>query len=268
MASIPDTRGVLRISDRERVRLLTFDRPDSLNAFNDDLYDAVRDALADATERRDIAVVVMTGAGRAFTAGQDLGEMEKPRRHDDGLAHGFPPFIATLSTFPKPLVAAVNGIGVGIGLTLLPHCDLVLMAEEARLRAPFARLGVTAEAGSTALLPALVGWQDAAHILYTATWIDAAQAARIGLAWRIHPARVLLDETLSVAAEIAAMPVDSLVATKKLLLEARHEAVRAALTREDSSFAALLGGPANREALAAFRERREPDFTRLAGEEG
>ncbi len=266
MSAAPDGRGVLRIEDRDRIRLLTFDRPQALNAFDDDLYDAVRDALLDAAERPDLAVVVMTGQGRAFSAGQDLGELERPRQHDDGRAHGFTPFIEAVESFPKPLVAAVNGIGVGIGLTMLPHCDLVLIAEDARLRAPFVRLGVTAEAGSTHLLPVAIGWGETAHLLYTAAWVDAARAVELGLAWRQAPSERLLEEALAVAAEIAAMPIASLVATKKLLLAARLDAVRAARGREGVIFAGLAGGPANREAIAAFKERREPDFAKLPAE--
>ena len=255
----PDARGVLRREDREGVRLLTLDRPHALNAFDDDLYDALRDALLDAAERPDVAVVVLTGAGRAFSAGQDLGEMAAPRRHADAAPHGFEPFMDALDSFPKPLVAAVNGTGVGIGLTLLLHCDLVLMAEGARLRAPFVSLGVTAEAGSSALLPARLGWQAASHLLYTAAWLDAEAAVACGLAWRCVPAERLLEEALAVARAIAAMPVESLVATKRLLLAGRLDAVRAARVREGVEFARLLGGPANREALAAFRARRPAD---------
>jgi enoyl-CoA hydratase/carnithine racemase len=258
---------VLRVEDVGRVRLLTLDRPAALNAFDDDLYDAVSKALADASASPEVAVVVITGEGRAFSAGQDLGELESPRRHEDGAPHGFPPFIETIEAFPKPLVAAVNGIGVGIGLTLLPHCDLVLIADEARLRAPFVSLGVTAEAGSTQLLPETIGWQETAHLLYTASWIDAARAVELGLAWRSVPRERLLDEALKVAGEIAAMPIASLVGTKKLLLDARLGAVRAARARENVIFAQLAGGPANREAIAAFREKRKPDFTRLPPED-
>ena len=263
MRAAPDGRGVLHTRDRDRIRLITLDRPESLNAFNDDLYDAVRDALLDAAERPDLAVVVLTGRGRAFSAGQDLEELARPRRHEDGLPHGFPAFIEALASFPKPLVAAVNGIGVGIGMTMLPHFDLVLMAAAARLRAPFVRLGVTAEAGSSHLLPATIGWGAAAHLLYTAAWLDAARAVEIGLAWRQVPGERLLDEALALAREIAAMPIASLEGTKKLLLEARLDAVRAARARENVVFGGLAGGPANREAIAAFRERRAPDFTKL-----
>ena len=257
---------VLRVETRDRVRLLTLDRPEALNAFDDALYDAVRDALHAAADDPSVAVVVITGAGRAFSAGQDLGELERPPRHTDGRPHGFPSFIAAVEAFPKPLLAAVNGIGVGIGLTLLPHCDLVLIAEHARLRAPFVSLGVTAEAGSTLLLPATIGWQQTAHLLYTASWLDAERAVAVGLAWRSVPGERLLEETLAVARQIAAMPIPSLVATKVLLLAARLEAVRVARARETVRFDRLAGGPANREAIAAFREKRDPDFTRLDAE--
>lgn len=259
-------RPVLHVERRGRVRLLAFDRPDALNAFNDTLYDAVRDALVDAAGDDGVACVVVTGRGRAFSAGQDLGELAQPRRYADGLRHGFVPFIETVESFSKPLIAAVNGLGVGIGLTLLPHCDLVLIAEGARLRAPFAALGVTVEAGNSFLLPERVGWQAAAHALFTADWIDAACAVEIGLAWKVCAPGSLLDDALAQADKIAAMPVASLVATKRLLLEARLDAIRAARSREGPVFARLVGGPANREALRAFREKRPPDFTRLPSE--
>jgi enoyl-CoA hydratase/carnithine racemase len=261
----PDGHGVLGIEDRERVRILTLDRPDALNAFNDDLYDAVRDALLDAAGRSDIAVVLITGRGRAFTAGQDLGELAELRHHEDGRRHGFGPFIEAVETFRKPLIAAVNGLAVGIGLTLLPHCDLVLVGEKARLRAPFVSLGVTAEAGSTFLLPATIGWQATAQLLYTAEWMDAARAVEVGLALRAVPEDRLFDEAFALAGDIAAMPIPSLVGTKQLLLDARLAEVRSARSREDETFGALRGGPANREALAAFNDRRDPDFTNLPG---
>ncbi len=257
------TSEVLRSEDSDRVRLLTLNRPGALNAFNVELYDAVCHALDAAAEDSGIATVVITGAGRAFSAGQDLGEMARPPKIRDGNPHGFIPFIERVESFPKPLIAAVNGIGVGIGLTLLPHCDLVLIARGARLRAPFVSLGVTAEAGSSALLPQRIGWQNTAHLLYTASWLEAEKAVEMGMAWRVCEPEKLQAEALEVAREIAQMPIDSLVTTKRLLLDARLDGVREARERENRRFARLAGGPANREALAAFRERRAPDFTKL-----
>lgn len=257
------TDDVLRIESQGRARLLTLNRPAALNAFNDAMYRAFAQALEAAAASPEVAVVVVTGEGRAFSAGQDLGELGDARSHEQRQADGFGPFIAALEAFPKPLIAAVNGLGVGIGMTMLPHCDLVLVSEAARLRVPFASLGVTAEAGSSLLLAQRMGWQAAAHALFSGRWVDADEAVRHGLAYRKLPADRLLEETMGIAAEIAAMPVASLTATKKLMLDARLEATRAARAREDRAFSALLGGPANREALAAFAERRPTDFSGL-----
>lgn len=249
--------------DRGRVRVLTFARPEVLNAFDDAQYDAVRHALLAAARDPHVAVVVLTGVGRAFTAGQDLSELARPPRYEDGEPHGFQPFIETVAAFPKPLVAAVNGLAVGIGLTMLPHCDLVLVAKGARLRAPFVQLGVTVEAGNSLLLPDRIGWQNAAHLLYTAEWLESDQAVDTGLAWKEVPSERLLDETLAEAERIARMPIDSLIVTKKLLLAARADALRAAFDRESAVFARLRRGSAVQESLAAFREKREPDFTAI-----
>jgi len=254
---------VLRVTDRGRVRVLTLNRPDALNAFNDAMYLAVARALDDASADRGVAAVVVTGEGRAFSAGQDLAELADGRSHEQRVADGFGPFIETLEAFPKPLLAAVNGLAVGIGTTMLPHCDIVLVSEAARLRAPFAALGVCAEAGSSVLLVQRMGWQAAAHALFAARWVDADDAVRYGIAYRKASAQRLLDETFAIAEEIAAMPVASLVANKLLMLESRVHASRAARARENLRFGELVGGPANREALAAFREKRPPDFTGL-----
>ena len=257
---------MLRVDDGEGVRLLTLDRPEVLNAFDTPLYDAVAGALREAAGRDDLAVVVITGEGRAFSAGQDLAEMaalgdaettELMNRSDAAAGHGFGRFMDAVMEFPKPLLAAVNGIGIGIGLTLLPHCDLVLIAETARLRGPFVPLGVVPEAASSVTLPAVMGAQRAAHLLYTGAWIDADQAVAGGLAWRSCAPEQLLDETMAVAREIAAMPLESLIATKQLVRAGREESWRAARAREDAEFARLTGAAANRDALAAFLGNRD-----------
>ena len=255
--------NILIVENHGRVRLLILNRGDALNSFNDALYDALMDALNDAAADPSVAVAVLTGEGRGFSAGQDLSEMGNKPKHIDGKCHGFDPFMDTVSAFPKPLIAAVNGLGIGIGLTVLPHCDLVLMADNARLRAPFMPLGVTAEAGSTYLLPAMIGWAETAHLLYTAPWIDADKAVAIGLVWKKVAAAELRAEALAVAGEMAAMPIPSLMGTKQLLLASRADAVRAARAREDVTFDTLRGGPANLEAVAAFQEKRDPDFEKL-----
>lgn len=247
-----DTRGVLQVQDSAGMRLLTLDRPDSLNAFNQALWCATRDALVDAAQDPTIACVVITGAGRAFSAGQDLTEMADPTSIGDGEQPGYRTFMPVLESFPKPLIAAVNGLGVGIGLTMLPHCDIVIFGESGRVKAPFVSLGVTTEASASVLLPPLVGWQEAAHLLFTEPWIDAQTAKRIGLAWKVVPDGELLAEATALGHQIGAMPIPPLVATKQLLLAGRLDQVRAARQREDAEFERLVGAPENREALEKF----------------
>jgi enoyl-CoA hydratase/carnithine racemase len=258
---------MLRIEDHDGVRVVTLDRPEALNAFNTPLYDACANAFHEAAARPDIACVVLTGNGRAFSAGQDLGEMAgidpTARANADDPGPGFPRFIDTVATFEKPLIAAVNGLGVGIGLTVLLHCDLVLIAHGARLRAPFVPLGVVPEAAGSLLMPAVMGGQRAALALYTGEWIDADAAVECGLALRAVAPEALLDETLEIANRIARQPVTSLVETKRLVIASRIDAIRAARAREDAAFAHMVGGPANMEALTAFLEKREPDFRAL-----
>jgi enoyl-CoA hydratase/carnithine racemase len=250
------------VEGHDRTRLIILDRPSALNAFNGALFDAVREALDGAAADPEVACVAITGRGRAFSAGMDLAPGDDPPSPEE--PGGYDAFIEVLEGFPKPLVAAVNGLAVGIGATLLGHADLVLAAESARFRFPFAALGLCPEAGSTDRLPRLIGDRAAAHALFTAGWISARAAHEAGLVWRLVPDEELLAETLAVCAEIQAMPVESLETTKRLLLAARVPAARAAREREEGEFRRLAAGPAHQEALAAFREKRAPDF-RAAG---
>ncbi|RMF25280.1 MAG: enoyl-CoA hydratase [Deltaproteobacteria bacterium] len=237
-------------------------RPERRNAFNDRQYDDLRDALADAQENEEVCAVVITGAGGAFTGGQDLSEMRVVDPDGDN-PHGFIPFIDRLAAFDKPLIAAVNGVAVGIGVTMLLHCDIVYVAETARLRAPFVSLGIVPEAGSSLLLPLILGPQRAAEILYTSEWLDAERAVELGLAAASFPDEELLGRALAKAHEIAEQPLAALRATKRLLLAARADALAAARRREDEVMLTRIGSPENLEAIAAFREKRKPDFRRL-----
>ncbi|MBD2899193.1 enoyl-CoA hydratase/isomerase family protein [Spirillospora sp. NPDC000708] len=237
----------LRIEDDGAVRTLVFARPEAANAFNEELYHAAARALRDAASDDAVSVVLLTGEGRAFTAGTDIKEMaEIARDHaagrsDQEMGSGFIALVDALAEFPKPLMAAVNGSGVGLGITMLGHCDVVLIAEHARLMAPFAAMGVVPEAAGSYLLPARMGHQHAALALFTGNWITAEEAVRCGLALRACPAETLLETARGIAREIAAKPLASLVATKELILAPRRAEVRRAREREDAAFARLLG---------------------------
>jgi enoyl-CoA hydratase/carnithine racemase len=236
-------RPLVRIDDVEGhdgVRLLTLDRPQALNAFDSPLYRATGRALDAARADDGVKVVVLTGAGRAFSAGQDLDEMARLAAGEP-VESGFPVMLDALQAFDKPLIAAVNGAAVGIGFTMLPHCDLVLAAETARFRTPFAEMGVPPEAASSLLFPARMGWQRAAEVLFTSPWLSAAEAVECGIALRAVPADELLPVALALGATIAAAPLVALRAIKATMLAGRADAVAAARAREEAAFAQVLG---------------------------
>ena len=233
---------------------MTFNRPEARNAFNRVLYEAVTAALRDSLSDDDVRVVVLTGAGVAFSAGQDLKEMAAIASGNAGpeAANGFTRFLDALCEFDKPLLAAVNGVGVGLGFTMLAHCDMVIVSAEARLQVPFAALGVPAEAGSSFLFPLRMGAQRAAEVLLTGRWISAQESVDSGLALRTVPAEHLMTETMSLARSVAEGSPDALRAIKRLMLASQAPLVAAARAREDKAFAELLGSASNTAAMSRF----------------
>ncbi|MCP4435538.1 MAG: enoyl-CoA hydratase/isomerase family protein [Actinomycetia bacterium] len=231
---------LLLSEDSGGARVLTLNRPDALNAFNQVLWYSLAAALEDAAADDSVRCVVLTGTGRAFTAGQDLDEMSDPTVFEDS-EPGYERLMPVVEEFPKPLIAAVNGLGVGIGLTLLLHCDIALISTEARLKAPFISLGVTTEASASLLLPAAMGRQRAAEVLYTEPWVSAEQAVADGLALRAVAPDRLMPETMEIAHHIGALPLGPLMATKTLLTRGRLDAVREARVAESAKFVELIG---------------------------
>ena len=259
------TQGPLLASDEARVRTLTLNRPDALNACNEALYDALTEALLQAADDPTVAVVLLTGAGRAFCAGTDLMEMAERITNPDFVpgVHGFLGLIDALTDFPKPLVIAVNGLGLGIGATILGFADLAFMSTTARLKCPFTSLAVAPEAASSYLFPLLVGRQNATWALMSSEWLSAQECRDMGLVWRLAEPDALIADAHRHAAHLAAMPISSLAACKRVITAPLKEQIAAARERENQCFIDLMGGPANSEALAAFAEGRAPDFTNL-----
>lgn len=249
---------ILTIADQNRVRTLTLNRPDALNAFNEALYDATAEALLAAADDPDVAVVLLTGTGRSFSAGTDLTEMQAMVTDPNFTPgqHGFRGLIDALARFPKPLICVVNGIGIGIGATILGYADLAFMATTARLKCPFTSLGVAPEAASSYLLPQLVGRQNAAWLLMSSEWVDADEALRMGLVWKVCEPQVLLDEARRHAEILASRPISSLIAVKATMVAPIRDEVAAATARENALFAELMGAQANAAALAEFTGRR------------
>jgi enoyl-CoA hydratase/carnithine racemase len=242
----------LDVTDHDGVRVITWTRPDALNAMSIEMWHGTRDAL-DSADADGVRCIVLTGEGRAFTVGQDLSEFGDPRHGEpDG---GFRGLMRALAEVPVPLVAAVNGLGVGFGLTVLPWCEIVYVSPEARLKAPFVGLGVVTEAAASVSLPEVMGPQAAARYLLTGEWIDADAAVRHGLALEVVPAEELLDRAVAMARTIAEQPPTAMRATVALMRERRRASWEAAVQREYDQMQRLAGGEENLAAITRFFEK-------------
>jgi enoyl-CoA hydratase/carnithine racemase len=242
------------------VRLLTLDRPEVLNAFNVDQFELMAERMVEAEEDPRTRVVVLTGAGRAFSAGADLSG-----RPTAGTTYryGFKGLVDVVIDFPKPFICAVNGLGVGWGATVVGLADAAFMAESARLRCPFSTLGLTAEGASTYTFPRIMGPQAAARFLMGAEWWSSAQCKADRLVLDVFPGEGFMERVMTYARDLAKLPLSSLLATKELLVGPHRGAMHTANTAENAAMANLSGRPANLEAIAAFREKRPADFSGL-----
>jgi len=228
------------------IGIITINRPERKNAFTRSQYEDLASALRDIDADDSVHVAILTGAGGAFSSGQDLKEMAEmatavasgtPASTQPG---GFTVLLDGLETFSKPLIAAVNGVAVGIGMTLLPFCDIVLIDETARMRVPFSELGVPPEAASSILFADQIGWQRAAEILLTARWIEAPEAVEIGLALRTAPQGEVLAHAIELAKTIASKSAYSTRVIKQLMVAGRGGRIKEARAREEALFAELF----------------------------
>lgn len=241
------------------ITTVTLDRPDALNSFNNTVFDELCDTFLAAATDEQCKVLVLTGAGRAFSAGADL----KAKGNDITPRHGLAGLLESIIDFPKPFIVAANGLGVGIGCTILGLADVAFAAESARFRCPFSSLGITAEASSTYTFPRLLGHQRASWILLSAEWVSSADAKDAGLVNEVFPDEGFLEAAIDKARVLAALPKDSLIQTKDLIVGPQREAMKAAVRSENAALDRLSGGPANQEAIAAFKEKRTADFSSL-----
>lgn len=246
--------------EADGVAEVRFNRPDKRNAITGAMYDALTAALHDAMIQPGVRAVLITATGDTFCAGNDIKDFLAMT----GLEQAPPSrFIHAIATFGKPLVAAVHGPAVGIGATLLLHCDLVYASPSASLSVPFVDLGLVPEAGSSLLLPQRVGQVRAAAMLLLGEPMDAQAALAAGLVNAIVPEGDVLEHARSKARKIAGKPPAALAASRTLL---RGDAapLHAQMQREAAAFSHALQGGESREAFAAFLERRAPDFSAVA----
>ena len=246
----------------QRILTLSLNRPERKNALSLAMYSALAELIAAADKEPEVRVVVLTGTREFFTAGNDLMDfMNEPEIHPN---HPVVRFMDALRLCRKPVVALVYGHAVGIGTTLLLHCDLAYVAEDARLQLPFVNLGLCPEYASSYLVPRLVGQQKAAELFLLGEVFSGAEAAALGLASRALPAAELAGYAQGKIARLAQQPPAAVRRTKALLRGATQAGVEASLRAEYQGFAEGLGSDECKESVMAFFEKRAPDFSRFS----
>lgn len=246
----------IKVSTDNGIRTIRIERPEKKNALTQAMYAALAEAIKDGEGDDAVRVFVLTGTGDVFTAGNDLADFLKV---GDIAASPAADFLRLLSTAAKPVVAAVNGAAIGIGVTMLMHCDLVVAAEDARLQLPFINLALVPEAASSLLLPRLAGHHRAAELLMLGEPFDAQFGREIGLVNRVAPAAAVEAVATDLATRLADKPAAALRQTKALL-KTEGDDVAARLGTEFAAFSECLSSPELKEAVAAFFERRPPNF--------
>lgn len=241
------------------VAAIEFNRPQRRNAITAEMYTQLTEAVRAAEADDGVRVILFRGKPDVFTAGNDLEDfIRRPPADFDAPVFRF---LRTVAAAQKPLVAAVNGPAIGIGTTLLFHCDLVFAGDNARFQMPFTSLGVVPEFASSYLLPLIAGYQRAAELLLLGEPFDAPKAFAAGFVTRVVPAGDTLEAAAQAAAKLASLPPESIRLTKALIKDGHREAIDNRLQKEAEHFHRMLGKPAAREAMRAFMEKRRPDFS-------
>ncbi|MDP3760567.1 MAG: enoyl-CoA hydratase [Ramlibacter sp.] len=243
------------------VMTITFNRLERKNSITAAMYGAMADALAQAGSDPAIRVAVLQGHETVFSAGNDIGDFlnQPPAGADSPVFR----FLRGIATFPKPLVAAVCGPAVGVGTTMLFHCDLVYAGDNAAFSMPFVNLGLCPEAASSLLVPQMFGYHRAAEALLLGEPFMAEAALEVGLVNRVVPPTEANGVAQAAARKLAAKPLGALVETKRLMKKGQQQLVAQQMADEGQSFSRLLGEPAAREAFGAFMAKRLPDFSKI-----
>ena len=258
MSNIENNNDIL-IHIEAGVMTITFNRIDKKNSISSAMYATMADALIQADTNTIVRVVVFQGHETIFSAGNDIGDfLNGPKSTKDSPVFRF---LHGISTFSKPLIASVCGPAVGIGTTLLLHCDLVYAGDNAAFSMPFVNLGLCPEAASSVLLPQMLGYHRAAEALLLGEPFMAEAALEVGLVNRVLSPMEANNYAQAIARKLASKPVSSLIETKRLMKKGHFALVAQQITEEAVSFGRMLKEPAAREAFGAFMEKRKPDFT-------
>ena len=252
------------VATRGAVRVLTLNRPAALNSFNGAMHEALRGALDDAAADASVRALILTGAGRAFCAGQDLNDpaLTGPQGGVGNVVERlYKPLALRVRAMPVPVIAAVNGVAAGAGANLALGCDMVLAARSASFIQAFSKIALIPDCGGTWLLPRLVGRARAIGLAMSGDKLAAEEAARIGLIWQCVDDAALMDAVLALATRLAAMPAKALAETRLAIDEAMGMDYASALSNEARRQGMLGRAHDSIEGIAAFVEKRAPKFT-------
>ena len=247
---------------RGRVGIITFNRPDTLNAMIPEMGLEVREQLKTWETDDSVGAIVLTGAGRAFCSGADISNFERQLSSSDGnSSRDADLWYLTLRAMSKPTIAAINGVAVGLGITCTLLCDIRLAAPDAKLSFRFVRLGLTPELGSTHTLPRLIGLQRANEVMLTGRFFTGHEARDMGMVLEVYPKDEVLDKAVELAQSIAEAPAWQLAETKRMLRDNSVAQDFEAIDRHEAGvFMRAMETPEHSEAIAAFREKRDPKF--------
>jgi 2-(1,2-epoxy-1,2-dihydrophenyl)acetyl-CoA isomerase len=248
------------------VRTLRLNRPEKLNAFNDEMAEALIAALTDAGGDPGVRAIVLAGTGRGFSAGQDLEAfVEMQTRPDpvsvgDHLRRGYNVLVTRIRTIEKPVIAALNGIAAGVGLSIALACDLRIAADDSILTLGFSKIGLIPDGGGSLMLPLLAGFGRGLELAWSSDKLDAHEALRIGLVNRVVPAAIFADEALAYAQKFAALSPVAVALTKRAFNRSMIPHLAQWLDEEAELQNQAAQGPDLREGVAAFMEKRKPAF--------
>jgi enoyl-CoA hydratase/carnithine racemase len=245
---------------QQHVFSIRIHRPEKKNALTRAMYLALMEAIQHAEQDAAVRVIVLTGGEECFTAGNDIADFAAAKPGEAPVALEY---LRALAATKKPVIAAVAGVAIGIGTTMLLHCDLVYATENARFQLPFVNLGLCPEAASSLILPMMLGRHRAAELLLFGEPFGAEGARHLGLVNHTLKPHEFMPKVMERAQQLAEKPPDSLRTTKMLLRSGMHDAIARAMDRETEQFARLLQGPEAKEAMTAFLQRRKPDFSKF-----
>lgn len=248
---------------RNGVAVITLNRPEKLNSFNREMALLLQEKLDLCAGDQAVRAVLITGAGKAFSAGQDVAELSDPNGPglEKVLSEQFNPIIVRIKNLQKPVIAAVNGVAAGAGANIALNCDITIAASSASFIQAFSKIGLIPDSGGTFILPRLIGFQKATALMMLGEKVTAAEAEQMGMIYKTHPDDLFGDEVMKLASALAQMPTKALALTKQALNSSIHHSLEQQLQEEDELQKIAGSSHDYAEGIQAFLEKRKPVFT-------